>query len=719
MADQQKKLTNESIPTLRAIETLVQDGLDLLELSFQLSNPLSIDRFTPIEEKIKLTLLTFTDNLALIDNSNLAEEQKDTLNFYGKQLEEIVLQKLQLQQIIQKNQNKYLQKIDMTKQSINQLLIEIKLLNLKIQKGTPALSTSKDALFDLRLNTLLIEALVNTINQSKTITGIDLAEDKYRLIIGKISRNLISVEKKYRANIGKSTNNLNQNLENKNTIFSLKKRHIEYLLSLKRINQRFFDLSKETQERFNQITQEINTLIDNEANSTITLAKTSKTYLMIGAIIFILSSFFLYLIFIRPNIISRIKNLTNSTQRIAKGELKTPIDSKGNDEISSLSQALAFFRDEIIQKENYQKELNDSEKKLASIFKNASEGLITVDTSGNITSTNPFACTIFKAEKKNLYNKNIYELLPDSRKEFSTHKTINSQNETGFKICHNLEQRAKDITGKIFDAEISVSLLNINNSYTYSCFIQDITEKKEAQRKIGHLIEEITESNHDLEQFAYSCSHDLQEPIRMIISFSELLKEKTEGQLDDKSEKYLRHILDNGKHARQLIKSILEYSRLDKSDTKKEWISFGEICTQANDMLLAYIAENNAKVIFKHQNTQIKVVKSQFLQLLLNLMTNGLKYNNKENPTIELDITNTDQDWIISCKDNGIGIEEKYMNKIFDLFTRLVNRKDYAGSGIGLALCKKIANKHDGSISVVSTVGEGSTFSIHLPIPKQ
>lgn len=239
---------------------------------------------------------------------------------------------------------------------------------------------------------------------------------------------------------------------------------------------------------------------------------------------------------------------------------------------------------------------------------------------------------------------------------------------------------------------------------------RDVTEREE-------LIERLVESNEALARFAYVCSHDLQEPLRMITSFSKKLETHLRENLksDEKGSKYLQFVTDGAERAYDLITDILHYSSIEKNTQNLEQIDLNLIMKNISDDLHMDIVQKNAKINHKKLPT-IKGNRTQIYQLFMNLINNALKYCSKEqNPIIDINCTQEDSNrWLFSVRDNGIGIEKKHLKKIFEVFGRLHSRREYPGTGIGLSICQKVVSRHGGKIWVESEPGIGSTFYFTL-----
>jgi PAS domain S-box-containing protein len=246
--------------------------------------------------------------------------------------------------------------------------------------------------------------------------------------------------------------------------------------------------------------------------------------------------------------------------------------------------------------------------------------------------------------------------------------------------------------------------------------MQDITELKKNEVAIRELNEnlnkragELAASNEELERFAYVASHDLQEPLRMVSSFLQLLQKKYESLLDETGSQYINFAVDGADRMKRLILDLLEYSRVGTNQDKQVHTDIGEIATQVMDIFADKIHETGA-VIKIHSLPSIKVNASQITQLIQNLVGNAFKYNTSAIPEIEIGCEEKKDAWQFFVKDNGIGIDPRFFDKVFIIFQRLHNKNQFSGTGIGLAICKKIVEKHGGNIWIESSPGNGSRF---------
>lgn len=360
------------------------------------------------------------------------------------------------------------------------------------------------------------------------------------------------------------------------------------------------------------------------------------------------------------------------------------------------------------------------------LFSFATEGILITDKNGIITQINPAGVKMFGYEEQELIGQPIEILIPkrhsgkhlDDRNKFIQNPRARSMG-----IGMNLFGLRKDQSE--FPVEISLSPYNRNNEPFVIAFIIDITVRKKTEDEIHRKKEELEQitrdlmiSNAELENFAYISSHDLQEPLRKIRAFGDRLQITDQDNLSEQGKDYLNRMLNAAERMQVLISDLLTFSRLTTRAQPFQEVDLSEILKGVLSDLEVAIENNNVKIDFD-QLPAIEAEPTQIRQLFQNIISNAIKFRHKHiDPEIsiktsEVTIKNMPAIEII-IQDNGIGFDNKYADRIFNIFQRLEGKK-YEGSGIGLAICKKIVLMHDGQISVSSRINEGTAFTITLP----
>jgi len=268
--------------------------------------------------------------------------------------------------------------------------------------------------------------------------------------------------------------------------------------------------------------------------------------------------------------------------------------------------------------------------------------------------------------------------------------------------------------GKAIPVEISSSLATYKGKQAILSIARDITERKKAQEAIKEANRLLKQSNEELENYTYAVSHDLKAPLRTIKSFGSFLLEDYKNKLDETGQDYLNRMVKASSHMDAMIEDLLVLSRVGRQFTEIEKVDLNKLLKEILADLEATIKERNAEVVVdKLPNLSVHRVWKR--QLFMNLISNALKFNESKTPKIEVLYEERENDHLFKVRDNGIGIEEKYLDRIFNLFERAPTEKKYEGTGAGLAICKKIVEQHGGKIWVESTPGKGSTFLFTIP----
>jgi signal transduction histidine kinase len=239
-------------------------------------------------------------------------------------------------------------------------------------------------------------------------------------------------------------------------------------------------------------------------------------------------------------------------------------------------------------------------------------------------------------------------------------------------------------------------------------------ERQRAQESLAQKVEELARSNRDLEQFAYVASHDLQEPLRMVAAYTQLLAERYRGKLDDQADKYINYAVDGAERMQSLIHDLLAFSRVGRQETELNNTDCNEVVGAVLKDLQAAISESGA-VVEREPLPWLKANESQLKQVFQNLLGNALKFRGSQAPVIHISAQRQGADWIFSVADNGIGISAEHLESVFIIFNRLHTRTEYPGNGIGLAICKKIIERHGGRIEALPRDDGGTVFRFALP----
>ena len=292
-------------------------------------------------------------------------------------------------------------------------------------------------------------------------------------------------------------------------------------------------------------------------------------------------------------------------------------------------------------------------------------------------------------------------------------RATDGSNEQQSHTAIELEGRRKD--GSQFPIEAMLSpLATVDEGLLLTVAIRDITTRKQAQALLLQTVEELNRSNQELGQFANIASHDLQEPLRMVASYTQLLSKRYKGKLDADADEFIGFAVDGANRMQRLIQDLLTYSRVGTTGHELLETSSEEALEHAL-MNLAGAIQDSGALVTHDPLPSVLADEGQLIQLFQNLVGNAIKYQNPGIPLIHLSSAKAGPTkWLFSIKDNGLGIEPKYFERIFGMFQRLHRREEFEGTGIGLAICKKIVERHGGSLSVESELGQGSTFRFAL-----
>jgi signal transduction histidine kinase len=274
-----------------------------------------------------------------------------------------------------------------------------------------------------------------------------------------------------------------------------------------------------------------------------------------------------------------------------------------------------------------------------------------------------------------------------------------------------------DLTARVSgtsQVELLESLKKVTNQMIDSVS-REITERQWGEKELKETLGELSRSNAELEQFAYVASHDLQEPLRMVSSYVQLLARRYQGKLDTDADEFIGFAVDGAKRMQRLITDLLTYSRVGTKGKPFETTDCNKVLSESLLNLSAATEESGA-VITNDNLPTVTADKTQMVQLIQNLVANAIKFRNKDHPCIHVSSEQKNGTWVFSVSDNGIGIDSEYYDRIFAIFQRLHGKTEYPGTGIGLSVCKRIVERHGGRIWVDSEFGKGSRFYFTMPV---
>jgi PAS domain S-box-containing protein len=278
-----------------------------------------------------------------------------------------------------------------------------------------------------------------------------------------------------------------------------------------------------------------------------------------------------------------------------------------------------------------------------------------------------------------------------------------------------MQFRLRDTGGKHIWFETIFTLLDRSDSESGSILSQsrEITERKKYELALEERTKELERSNADLETFAFVSSHDMQEPLRMISNYTQLLKKRYEGKIDKEAEEYLNFANNGATTLQQLLRDLLSYSRITRADVKRSRVDMNTLLTEVLRNLKLELQEKNAQVICE-ELLPVEGDKNLLMLVMQNLILNGVKYNQSGKPEIKISSTRLGKEVTYCIEDNGIGIEKSHQQRIFEPFHRLHTKNEYPGTGLGLSICKKIIEKSNGKIWLESEPARGTKFYFSL-----
>lgn len=386
--------------------------------------------------------------------------------------------------------------------------------------------------------------------------------------------------------------------------------------------------------------------------------------------------------------------------RNKSGEIRTGLFSSEIVNIKGEPCIITALND-ITKRKKAEENLKQSEEKYYNLFNSVSDAVYVMDReTGKVLDVNDTACKMYG------YTREEWLTMTNTDVSAEPEKTKKATKELPDKIPVRFHKK-KD--GTVFPLEITLGTFYLEGKQAIIAAGRDITERKQAEEKIRKYTEELQRSNKELEQFAYVASHDLQEPLRMVSSYTQLLERRYKDKLDRDAMDFIEFAVDGANRMKKLINDLLEYSRVTTRGKPFKKVDSHLIMGRAIANMQQAIAET-AAIVTNDDLPSIWVDESQMVRVFQNLIDNALKFRGRESPRIHVSSQQGDGQWIFSIRDNGIGIEKQYEERVFEIFQRLHGRAEYPGTGIGLAICRRIVQRHGGKIWFESQPGRGTAF---------
>jgi PAS domain S-box-containing protein len=349
----------------------------------------------------------------------------------------------------------------------------------------------------------------------------------------------------------------------------------------------------------------------------------------------------------------------------------------------------------------------------------APDAVVIVDSAGEIVLINNMAREMFGYEPAELLGQPVEALLPERfRGTHIGHRNAYIADAHTRPMGSGIELFARHKNGSELPVEISLSPLQSASGPLVTAIVRDISERQQARNALERHARELERSNAELEQFAYVASHDLQEPLRMVASYAQLLGRRYRDQLGTDADEFIDYIVDGATRMQDLINDLLTFSRIGSRGSTLVPVDTNAVLRRVLDNLQLAIDDRHATVSFD-KLPKVLGDEIQLGQLFQNLISNALKFHGDKPPVVHVGAQREGRQAVFSVADQGIGIESQYTDRIFMLFQRLHGKKDYPGTGLGLAICKKIVEQHGGRIWVTSTPDEGTTFHFTLPTTEE
>lgn len=519
-----------------------------------------------------------------------------------------------------------------------------------------------------------------------------------------------------RDEIGRHAGQLHRISTGPDDFFALRLKYIEANAEIAELTRSSREAAEAISEQVANIVMEAETAIESATVS----ARESISFGQWMLIVIAIGAFGVSVIigwtFVSNNIVRRIKRLAAATDDLVAGNLEVSVDDPGQDELSEMADALDVFRANAIQVREQAAALKKSEERFSLAVQGSSVGIWDWESI---------------SEDRAYWSPMVYSLLGYEFGEIepgiSSFKALVHPDDLdrvgeavdahySLKKPYDIEMRLRHKSGtyRWFRSTGQALWNEQGEAVRMTGSISDITERHEFARLLERQAEDLRRSNAELEQFAYVASHDLQEPLRMVSSYCELLERRYADKLDDDAKDFIRFAVDGARRMQSLVRDILQLSRVGRVELKTDYVNLSALAENVVADLSEMVAEADASVRVESMPA-LKMDPGLMRVVLQNLIQNGIKFHADQRPVVRISGRRIGPNYEVCVSDNGIGIQPQYADRIFEIFQRLHTHAEYPGTGIGLALVKRIVQRHDGEIWLDSTAEEGSTFRFTIP----